>query len=139
MLRITTLYASTFRILNMADTIRVRDKRFNWRIRRKRLMYCHVNGNDLELFSYDGRKGELKKFSLSSFCSKMPKNFLKAFVEVRDGHLLHEELIAGYDRDELQYEPEIYSRLDGRAHGLLKNLTPSKSGFEALENLDISL
>lgn len=68
----------------------------------------------------------------------MPKDILKAFVEVNNGHFVNEQLIAGYDRDQLRYEQDIFKRLHKHAHEPLNNLSPSERGYEDLEKRDIS-
>jgi hypothetical protein len=102
-------------------------------------MYCHKHSNDLELFSIDGRTGELKHCSIKKFRSRIPKNILSKFVEVNNGHLVHEELIAGFDRNQVLYEEDILKSLASRAQTLLKELTPSKRGHEELVKLDLDI
>jgi hypothetical protein len=121
----------------MRDKIQVRFNKIYLRIKNKQVRYCHVHGNDLVIYSEDGRMGEIKDCSFKTFCERMPDEFMADFVEVKCGHLVHESLIIGYATDHLVYEPSIFALFKERCQHALKCLSPSRSGLEALKKLDI--
>jgi hypothetical protein len=127
----------------MANThVPVKKDGLTFRIHRDRIMVLHVIGNDLQVFTNDGKWYERKACSLDNFFRKLPadwKDWIESFVKIKSGNCLHESLIEAYNEDEIKYAIVPFQSLHEKAQQILKALTPSDSGIKELKRFEVSL